>query len=292
MPKYPGANILFEFGTNKELAKSWGVSERTIYRWKNKAKTETGARSKKPTRPRLKTLQTFKGTRKELAKKYNVSERTAYRWLQQARNNGVDIESRRKPSKYPGAGILDETGKNKELAEKYGVSDSTIRRWKRRARSEIKGPETPLFGEQKPFEDLLNNGVSSVFDDFAKDFEEDFNSDFNITPDDDEPFEVTPPPEFSEKLTEQLNSICNLLYDADLLTENSAFHNLDDDMKLIYLNEYLQFQWEENPFQFNQSPPDDPNGPDLSDPEKIANINIWGDDFDNWLANQMDIDNT
>ena len=112
--KYPGAFILNEYGTNKELSKIYGVSERTIYRWKSKAKAETGARSKKPTRPRASTLQKFKGTRKELAKKYGVSERTAYRWLEQAKQKGYEIESRQKKAKYPGMEILEIEGTNKE----------------------------------------------------------------------------------------------------------------------------------------------------------------------------------
>ena len=40
MAKYPGMQILYEVGTRKELAASYGVSERTVYRWLNRAAAE------------------------------------------------------------------------------------------------------------------------------------------------------------------------------------------------------------------------------------------------------------
>ena len=40
MANYPGSFILYEYGTASELAKLYGVSERTIFRWKSKARTE------------------------------------------------------------------------------------------------------------------------------------------------------------------------------------------------------------------------------------------------------------
>lgn len=96
MNKYPGSFILNEIGTKKEIAAAYGVSERTVYRWLNKARSETGEKKPKPRRPRLSTLENFKGTRKELAKKYGVSERTVYRWLNKARDKGAEIPSRQK----------------------------------------------------------------------------------------------------------------------------------------------------------------------------------------------------
>lgn len=96
MTKYPGSFILNEIGTRKELAAVYGVSERTIYRWMNKARAETGEKKPKPRRPRQSTLENFQGTRKELAKKYGVSERTVYRWLEKAKKQGADIPSRQK----------------------------------------------------------------------------------------------------------------------------------------------------------------------------------------------------
>lgn len=281
--KYPGAFILNEFGTNKELAKSYGVSERTIYRWKNKAKKETGAKVRRPTRPRVSTLQKFTGTRKELAKRYGVSERTAYRWLKKAKEQGAEIPSRQKKSRYPGSIILDEIGTNKELANAYDVSETTIKRWKRRALAE------------QTFIDKVEE-TATAFDDFGKDFEEEFNNGFDfVAPDTEEDegiFEVEELPEYSDAVKEQLDNIIDILNTADLIEKDSAFNGLDDTMKQIYINEYINFQWDLNPYQFNQSPPDDPNGPDISDPEKIANINIWGAEFETWLINQIEIDKT
>ena len=286
--KYPGDFILNEIGSNKELAKSYGVSERTIYRWKNKARIETGERKKKPTRPRLKTLETFKGARKQLAKKYGVSERTVYRWLKQAREQGANIQSRQKQSKYPGIGILDEDETNKELAAKYNVSESTIKRWKRRALSEdiveILEPEQsePKQPEQLDFfEEIINN------EPIESPIEEPFE-----VPDIEDLVEVEELPEYSDAYKQQLDDIINMLDNANLINNDSVFNDLDDELKQIYINDYIQYQWDENPYQFNQSPPDDPNGPDISDPEKISNINIWGSEFETWLKNQLLIDAT
>lgn len=289
--KYPGDFILNEIGSNKELANAYGVSERTIYRWKNKARIETGERKKKPTRPRLKTLETFKGTRKQLAKKYGVSERTAYRWLKQAREQGADIKSRQKASKYPGVDILDEDGTNKELAAKYNVSESTIKRWKRRALSEDIVEVTSLFGKQGNFEDLLHNGpaVPEFFDEIINN--EPIEEPFEV-PDIEDLVEVEELPEYSDAYKQQLDDIINMLDNAKLIDKDSTFNDLDDELKQIYINDYIQYQWDENPYQFNQSPPDDPNGPDISDPEKISNINIWGAEFETWLKNQLLIDAT
>ena len=65
MAKYPGSFIINEVGTRKELAGLYGVSERTIYRWLNKAAKESGMKpAAKSKRPRLSTLEKFKGTRK------------------------------------------------------------------------------------------------------------------------------------------------------------------------------------------------------------------------------------
>lgn len=284
--KYPGAFILNEVGTNKELSKIYGVSERTIYRWKNKAKAETGERKARPHRPRAKTLETFKGTRKELAKKYGVSERTAYRWLQKAKESGLEIPSRQKPNRYPGAGILDENAKNKELAEKYNVSERTIKRWKRRARTEIEEPFEVLPPDSEP---LRHEPAQSSF--FEDDFAEEFDKGFDFT-EPEELFEVPEPIEFSESFKDTLDNIISTLNNRDLLVKDSLFNSLDDEMKQIYINEYIQYQWDLNPYQFNQSPPDDPNGPDISDPDKIANIDIWGPEFETWLKNQIEIDKT
>ena len=108
MTKYPGSFILNEIGTRKELAASYGVSERTIYRWINKARAETGEKKPKPRRPRQSTLENFQGTRKELAKKYGVSERTVYRWLEKAKKQGADIPSRQKKKIAKDMGLPEE----------------------------------------------------------------------------------------------------------------------------------------------------------------------------------------
>ena len=46
--KYPGIKLLNEIGTKKDIAAAYGVSERTIYRWQNKAKAESCERQQYP----------------------------------------------------------------------------------------------------------------------------------------------------------------------------------------------------------------------------------------------------
>ena len=279
--------ILYEVGTVKEIAQAYGVSERTIYRWKNRAQKEAGIKTPKPTRPRLSTLQNFKGTRKQLAKKYKVSERTAYRWLAKARAQGAEIESRQVQSKYIGAGILDERGTNKQLAEKYNVSERTIARWKRRARSEIESPFVKIDSPEK-VSDLIKD---SAFTSPLEDFEDDVftNEDFGKVFTQEEPLYEVESVNISDKTKAQLGDLSGLLSDFELISKKSQFRDLSEDDKIFYLHQYIKYQWEENPYQFNQSPPDG-DYPKLNDPEAIANVNIWGDEFDSWLNEQLLID--
>ena len=194
MAKYPGSFIINEVGTRKELASIYGVSERTIYRWLNKAAKESGLSPKitKKTHPRDTTLANFKGTRKQLAKKYGVSERTAYRWLEKAKARGTDIPSRRSESKYPGQTILTLSGTNKDIAEIYGVSPSTVSKWKSKARRERAAElhqgeqvppetqpeeneqETEDVFEQDPFfvpEEQFNEQAEDPFEEIGEPFE-------------------------------------------------------------------------------------------------------------------------
>lgn len=272
MAKYPGSFILNEYGTNKELANIYGVSERTIYRWKAKSNKETGVKPKKNRRPRTATLQKFKGTRKELAKKYGVSERTAYRWLAKAREQGAEIESRQKKTKYPGAFILNEYGTNRELAEIYGVSERTIARWKRRARIETQTDQEP---KQKAPDQAPDQAP-----------QEDFYTDLFGDEEIEEPISQT------EQFKQDLDTLSDSLNDFDLLVEDSIFNTLDAETKRRYLYEYVWFRFEENPFNFYKAGEGMPESPDFEDTEHIANIDIWGNDFESWLTNQMEIDNT
>ena len=269
--KYPGAFILNEYGTNKELSKIYGVSERTIYRWKSKAKAETGARSKKPTRPRASTLQKFKGTRKELAKKYGVSERTAYRWLKQARQKGYEIESRQKKPKYPGMEILEIEGTNKELAERFNVSERTIARWKRRARAEQ--------AEEEPFEVLPpDEAPEEIPEEPGTPPPEDFFED--VFGDEEEPEEVKDP----------IQDIYDILIEYELIDSDSPFHRLPPETQHRYLLEYIMFQHDENPWKWYEVFGD--NSLHLDDPNGLSMLNIWNEEFDNWVKDQIEIDNT
>ena len=281
--KYPGAFIINEFGTNKELAKIYGVSERTIYRWKNKAKKETGERVRKPTRPRVSTLQKFKGTRKELAKRYGVSERTAYRWIAEAKAKGAEITPRQKKATYPGAEILLDKRTNKDIAKNYNVSERTVQRWKRRARTET---QTEQY---ESFEDLVL--TNATYEDFASEFTDQFENQIG------EPFEVTDEKEWTDEHTlYNLSEISDLLSMGDdpILKESSLYFNLDMDEQLQYLDSYLRFQYGEDEHQFydeaTHSMMYDPDDPNVCSPAFIANIpDIWGADFEQWLAWQESV---
>lgn len=273
--KYPGAFILNEYGTNKELAKIYGVSERTIYRWKNKAKKETGARVRKPTRPRVSTLQKFKGTRKELAKRYGVSERTAYRWIAEAKAKGAEIAPRQKKATYPGAEILLDKRTNKNIAKNYNVSERTVQRWKRRARTEteepfeVLSPEPETVGE--PYEVLPPDDLEDIFE---------------------EPFETVDQADWTDEHTlYNLSEISDLLTMGDdpLIDDNSLYFNLSPDEQLQYLDAYLRYQYGQDEHQFydeaTHSMMFDPDDPNSTSPGFIANLpDIWGDPFEEWLS--------
>lgn len=281
MANYPGAFILNEVGTNKELANIYGVSERTIYRWKGKAKKETGAKVKKPTRPRTSTLSNFKGTRKQLAKKYGVSERTVYRWLAKAREQGAEIPSRQKKSTYPGAEILIEYGTNKDLAKAYNVSERTIARWKRRARLETEEPFEVLPLEEEPEQPTIPPASEEPVSEFEELFEVEDTEGLKDN--------------YSEHELYNLTSIADLLTDpqAPVLKENSLYNDLSPNEQLTYIDSYLRFQYGEDEHQFYDESTHqmmyDPDDPNLTSPGFIANMDIWKDDFEEWLSWQASV---
>lgn len=294
MAKYPGAFIINEVGTRKELAGLYGVSERTIYRWLNKAAKESGQKARPAQkRPRLKTLEKFTGTRKQLAKKYGVSERTAYRWIQKARTQGADIPTRKDRSKYPGPGILEDKRSSKRIAEELGVSRSTVNRWKRKARQETI-PEIilPPVVEQpqqtpRPLED-----IGEPWEVLPPD--EDIGEPWEVPEPEDvgEPWEV-PEPDISQKAEDQIRDIINYIFELDLIDANSAFMELSKIEQIIYLNEYFTYQIDKDPYAFYKpGSRSEPYDIPLNDPEAMASADIWGDEFENWLANQIEINGT
>lgn len=278
MATYPGSQILFEVGTRKELAKIYGVSERTIYRWMNKAQSETGAKPHKARRPRMSTLANFQGTRKELANKYKVSERTIYRWLAAAKDKGVDIESRSKTSKYPGPEILASKKTNKKLADEYGVSVRTINRWKNQAREELSpyepiaySPENMTAAEplpEGPFEQPTEEPVEGPWE-VPEDIDEDY-KDLDISP----------------KSIDNLIAISDMLDDLDLLKEGSMFNDFSKHDKVKYLNSYIQWCYDQDPKMFY----DKETGEFRFDSEWMSQLNIWGNDFEEWLIMKKESD--
>ena len=307
MSKYPGSFIINEVGTAGDLATVYGVSERTIYRWLNKAAKESGIKPhKKHKTPRPSTLVKFKGTRKQLAKKYGVSESTVYRWIKNAKAGGTDIPSRRQGSKYPGTEILNLTGTNKELAKDYGVSERTISRWKRRARlkqaaedhrrRDIREPEQPRqeTPEQLTFEDYVEDAYNPENMTEPPEYEapepvyeepiegsEDF-------------FEVGDAEEYtgnnpviSGDYAQDLGIITALLYDNDLLYPNSLFNDLDYNEKIEMIHKYLEKRTDEDPELFYNK--ETGEYMDTS-PEFVATINIWGNSFEKFLIEQRESD--
>ena len=297
MAKYPGAFFINEVGTRKELAQIYGVSERTIYRWLNKAAEESGLSPKvtKKRHPRPETLINFKGTRKALAKKYNVSERTAYRWLKKAREDGAAVPSRRRVSHYPGSEILTSDKTIKELSIEYDVSERTISRWKRKARQE----QAAVQEEPQP------QPVTPPAEDIGEPWEvpepeeiEDIGEPWEVPepeqPEDlGEPWEV--PKDIDEDLQDlnltareidDLSSIADMITELDLLSDYSMFNDFSFKDKIKYLNEYIMWQMDHNPDYFY----DKESGQFRTDPDWLSEVNIWGDEFETWLVEQRESD--
>ena len=325
MAKYPGSFIINEVGTRKELADIYGVSERTIYRWLDRAGKESGLSPKpKQRRPRMSTLENFKGTRKELARKYGVSERTAYRWLEKAKKQGATITPRAKQSKYPGAQVIqnilqNEAVTNKQIAERYDVPVNTVRSWIRRAKMELPSlvPDLRKTGQYK----LRRKGGFSRYEYIGDEqaFEQDFEAAYNsetmeeptfdgfIEEDYEEPIEVEDgdffevdyesewewnddyEDTFSEHEWSNLSELTQLLLkDFDWLGEDHFFRNKSPFDMARYIDAYLRYQWGEDEHQFYDESthtlmynPDDPN---VFSPGFIKYMDIWGEQFTDWLG--------
>ena len=295
MAKYPGSQILFEVGTRSDLANIYGVSERTIYRWLNKAAAESGLSPRVNTKmPKASTLAKFKGTRKQLAQKYGVSERTVYRWLNKARGD-VIIPDRKARSKYPGAEILNERGTNQELADSYGVSKRTISRWKARARIEVKGFSQPT-NNPAPLntEELIDQQTAGAYapenmeappDIFEEPvFEQPIGMEEDLIP---EEFEDYADFDISDEMFGNLKGIYQQIEDNNLVPEGSIFNTLTYKEKMLYINNYLMYQYDQDPSQFY----DPVTHKFRFDTEWVTNyIDIWGDEFDEWANNQFESD--
>ena len=268
MANYPGSFILYEYGTASELAKSYGVSERTIFRWKAKARNEEGIRSPKPKKPSLKTISKFKGTRKQLAAKYGISERTAYRWLAKAKSQGLDT-ARKSRMPYPGIGA-DLEGKIKDVAQKYGVSERTISRWKKRQETEKQDLEEILSPDNIPEEfKPAAEEPEPIYEETFDEFEEDL-SDIEQN--------------MSKETFDNLKGIADILDSEDLLIDGSIFHDLTNKEKLQYLDTYIQYQYDLDEHQFYNEAE---HTMDFS-PDFLSTINIWGEEFEEWALKQFD----
>ena len=290
MPKYPGTKILYEVGTRLELAKLYGVSERTIYRWLNKAAEDSGLtmRTKKKT-PKASTLSKFKGTRKQLAQKYGVSERTVYRWLNKARTDGVEIPRRENRSKYPGAEILATGESNKSLAKKYNVSTRTISRWKSKARIDALYSDIISTPSNIPEEPLSDFGIP----------DEESPSDIMEIPEPDLPEAPLPideeiPEEFTDyadydistDMFDNLKTIYQSIEENEL-SDSEIYKNLTYKEKILYINNYLMYQYDQDPSQFY----DPVTHKFRFDTDWVTQyIDIWGAEFDEWVDRQFESD--
>ena len=268
--KYPGIQILYEVGTRQELAHSYGVSERTMYRWLNKAKSQTKERQEYPGAG---PIARFKGTRKELAAKYNISERTAYRWLKKARESGADIPSRQAKSKYPGLAILDERGTNKSIGDRYGVSEATIRRWKNRAQSEAEAAGMP--------EDLINEDIGDILEGPAAEPE-------SVLGEDLEDLLGEEPEEYQDYNTfTNVGDLVDDVINMDVLSPDSEFLNLDPTVQREYMYAYIKYQSQHNKDLYYWV---EKVGMSDIPSEDIASLNIWGDSFETFIQEQIALD--
>lgn len=268
--KYPGIQILYEVGTRQELAQSYGVSERTVYRWLNKAKAQTKERQEYPGAG---PIARFKGTRKDLAAKYNISERTAYRWLKKARESGADIPSRQAKSKYPGPAILEERGTNKSIGDRYGVTESTIRRWKNRAQSEAEAAGMP--------EEFISEDIGDILEGPAAEPE-------SVLGDDLEDLLGEEPEEYQNYDTfTNVGDLVDDVINMDVLSPDSEFLNLDPTVQREYMYAYIKYQSQHNKDLYYWV---EKVGMSDIPSEDIASLNIWGDSFETFVQDQIALD--
>ena len=280
--KYPGIKLLNEIGTKKDIAAAYGVSERTIYRWQNKAKAESGERQQYPG---AKTISKFKGTRKELAKKYNVSERTAYRWVNKAKAQGAPIESRQQKSKYPGTAILEEEGSNRTIADRYNVSKSTIQRWKQKAQKELsfEMPEEIITPEPEENNLDIDKNIKADFeqDETQEDFEGFEEPGFDESKEGSEA-------EFEEATIYTPEDLTNAIKDSGKLLKDSIFYDLDPDKQVKYIDSYIKYQAQHDQDLYYLI---EVMGMPMSAAfDKASTLNIWGDYFETWLSEQIELD--
>ena len=265
--KYPGQSILYEIGSRADIAQSYGVSERTIYRWLNKAAKESGIKLKKSNYPGPKRIAAFKGTRKQLAAKYGVSERTAYRWLNKARQQGAQIQSRTPSSSYPGIGILDEQGTNKTIADRYGVSTRTVQRWKQKAKDDL---SKQMPKQEDTYEDIYEDTQEDIFQEPDLEPEIEFEEEEEEEPETDE----------TKLNTEGLINI--LLDHSELVSDDSLFRTLTPAEQEQYIEFYIQYQYDLDEHQFYN---EEKHCIDFS-PDFVSTINIWGEEFEDWVTKQ------
>ena len=271
--KYPGFQILYEVAdTRADLAQSYGVSERTIYRWLARAAKESGE-TPKPKYPGAKRLSSFKGTRAQMAKKYGVSERTIYRWLNKAREQGAQIPSRLPQSKNPGISILDETGTNRTIANRYGVSTRTVQRWKQEAREKIK--------KQAPEEEPLSDYPEEIItEEPLPEMPEE------VIFEDEEP-ELGEMPEeiFTEDQKDPIEGLINIVLEhEELLADTSLFRTLSPVEQQAYMEFYIQYQYDMDEHQFYN---EETHKMDFS-PDFVSTLNIWGEEFEDWVTKQYE----
>ena len=270
--KYPGIQVLYEFGSRAEIAASYGVSERTLYRWLNKAKAQTKERQEYPGAG---PIARFKGTRKELAEKYNISERTAYRWLNKARESGANIPSRQAKSKYPGTAILDETGTNKSIGDRYGVSEATVRRWKNRALSEQGAgipPEPTPIGEIPQDDFTPEEPTAETESVLGEDIEDLF----------EEPEEYKDYDTFTD-----IGGLVDDVIHMGKVVEGSAFLDLDPMVQREYMYAYVKYQSQHNSDLYYYT---EVLGMTDIPTDSIASLNIWGDTFETFVQEQIALD--
>lgn len=316
MAKYPGSIIINEIGTRADMAKAYGVSERTIYRWLNKAGNESGISPKtKVKRPRNSTLVNFKGTRKQLAKKYGVSERTAYRWLKQAKQSGSLIPSRQKQSKYPGTSaimdiITNSALTNKQIAEQYGVSTRTVSRWIRRAKLERPQPAPDLrktkqyklrrkktkngnwyswyeyIGDENAF--IRQDEEAYNPENIIEDFTEAAETDYSYDPDYERLYH------FDEWQWSNYSELDKAVLGNIDFGNPSGFRDMNVLTRLQCLRSYLIYQYSEDEHQFYDEESHqmmfDPDDDSIMSTSFIRYMDIWGDEFDDWLAWQDEFD--
>ena len=98
------------------------------------------------------------------------------------------------------------------------------------------------------------------------------------------PEEIITEPE--QDYVDDLQILSELLFNNELLNDNSIFWDIPASDKLKFLDAYIMYQDDQNHTLFyNHETHDFDYSPDF-----VSSINIWGDEFETWLRREKGLE--